>query len=682
MKKITQVLLAMVSIALSINLNAQVGSGNAYDFSSDNIIIPNSTSLSPTSTITVEAWIKADSWAANSWQNVIVSKDGWASGNQGYTLRAGANGTLSFNLAFGPSWYEAESAPVMVAGRWYHVAGTYDGSNINVYINGELAGTTPISGTINQGSYDVSIGNIVYAPGGTRYFDGIIDEVRIWGTALPQSSIQEYMCKHISSAHAQFGSLAANWKFDAAGTVVDESVNGNDGTVNGANLVLSGAALGDESVYAYGGGVIDLTLDYMGMDSLNVLTNTVDQTVHIYRVDGASTSNLSGGVSQIDNTHYYGVFTAGSTAYSYNSTYYYGASPFFAGNESYADLAGRTNNGLAWSPTSSNMNTTANTFDNLFTQRRELVPAIICDQPNLNVSGSVTICDGDTVQIVNSGTNTINQWHDANGPIAGATSATYNALTSGDYFVVVNAGICTDSSDIINVTVTPLPQIDFGTTPTTYCENDGTTMLNMATPSGGLYSGNGVSGGQFDPATAGVGSSFIYYQVASSGCVGMDSLQVTVGSAPATPTISQNGTQLCASPGAASYTWFINGTASTTTTECIDITVNGTYEVAAVSAEGCPSPVASFNVTDASISENALLSVNVAPNPTSGLLTVFVGNASEGTITINSLEGKLMIEQSINKTETELDLSSLPMGVYMLVINANNGTAVKRIVKK
>ena len=464
--------------------------------------------------------------------------------------------------------------------------------------------------------------------------------------------------------------------------MVDESVNGNDGTVNGASLVLSGAALGDESIFAYGGGVIDLTLDYMGMDSLNVLTNTVDQTVHLYRVDGASTSNTTGGVSQVDNTHYYGVFTAGSTSYSYNSTFYYGASPFFLGNESYADLAGRTNNALAWSPTNANMNTTANTFDNLFTQRRELVPAIICDQPNLNQSGSVTICEGDTVQIVNSGTNTINQWHDANGPIAGATGATYSALTSGDYFVVVNSGICTDSSDVINVTVNPLPQIDFGATPTTYCENDGATILNLATPSGGLYTGSGVSGGQFNPTTAGVGSSYIYYQVASAGCIGKDSLEVTVGAAPTIPAISQSGTQLCATAGAASYTWFINGTASSTTTECIDITVNGTYEVAAVSAEGCVSQLASFNVTDASISETMLIDVNVAPNPTSGLLTVSVGNATEGTIVVNSLEGKLMMEQPINKKNTELDLSNLPIGVYMLVINSNNGTATKRIVKK
>ena len=118
MKHILQLTPLLVLLVLVSPLShAQLpGAGSAYNFSNNHMTAPEDPSLNP-SYISIEAWIKADTWATNVWENVIVSKDGWASGNEGYVLRAGANGTLSFNFSGAGTWIEATSTPVMQTGN-------------------------------------------------------------------------------------------------------------------------------------------------------------------------------------------------------------------------------------------------------------------------------------------------------------------------------------------------------------------------------------------------------------------------------------------------------------------------------------------------------------------------------------------------------------------------------------
>ena len=73
------------------------------------------------------------------------------------------------------------------SGTWYHVAGAYDGSQMKVYVNGNLVGTpssvsVPIAGTDGVG---LSVG---WRPS-VNYFHGSIDEVRVYDKALTQQEI-------------------------------------------------------------------------------------------------------------------------------------------------------------------------------------------------------------------------------------------------------------------------------------------------------------------------------------------------------------------------------------------------------------------------------------------------------------------------------------------------------------
>jgi hypothetical protein len=75
--------------------------------------------------------------------------------------------------------------------EWHHVAGTYDGENINVYLDGTLDGTVATTSPIGVNAANVLIGENPEAAG--RNWDGLIDDVRIYNRALSPAEIGELM---------------------------------------------------------------------------------------------------------------------------------------------------------------------------------------------------------------------------------------------------------------------------------------------------------------------------------------------------------------------------------------------------------------------------------------------------------------------------------------------------------
>ncbi|HWL32781.1 MAG TPA: LamG domain-containing protein, partial [Gaiellaceae bacterium] len=73
---------------------------------------------------------------------------------------------------------------------WSHLATTYDGSVVRLYVNGAQAGSLPFSGSMAASTGPLRIGgNGVWA----EWFAGLIDEVRIYNRALTASEIQQDM---------------------------------------------------------------------------------------------------------------------------------------------------------------------------------------------------------------------------------------------------------------------------------------------------------------------------------------------------------------------------------------------------------------------------------------------------------------------------------------------------------
>ncbi len=134
------------------------------------------------------------------------------------------------------NWTWHNTGYFVTAGEWTHVAVTFDGivGEINTYINGSLVNTFTQPGPIGD-VYpiydDLTIGGRENAT--DQRFQGLIDEVRIWSATRSQGEIQSTMTGLLTGAEA---GLAGNWRLDegSTGVVADQSANGNNGTLGGA----------------------------------------------------------------------------------------------------------------------------------------------------------------------------------------------------------------------------------------------------------------------------------------------------------------------------------------------------------------------------------------------------------------------------------------------------------------
>jgi len=182
---------------------------------------------------TLEAWIFANEWKTEFWQGSVVNKDRHVTAdNEGYTLRCGKDGTLSFVIATGQAWPEVLSDPIMNANQWYHIAGVYDSGTASIYINGEFMNSMPINGTPAPNvTSDLTIGDSPGWPG--RVFDGIIDEVRVWNVARTAQQIADNQTTSFTGNEA---GLVAYLPMNEGSGDITENLVDNDcsGTLNQA----------------------------------------------------------------------------------------------------------------------------------------------------------------------------------------------------------------------------------------------------------------------------------------------------------------------------------------------------------------------------------------------------------------------------------------------------------------
>jgi len=173
---------------------------NALNFNGANswVSIPSSNSLSGVSQLTLQAWIKPDTLSTNPQMKQIVGKSsGVPQYNDEYGLEL-VGGAVRFYVSGASSnLFMRDTANVISTGQWYFVAGTWDGQNYTIYVNGEVvASGTSSAGSSTITSHPVEIGRL--DAWSYTYFDGIIDEVKIYNHAR---SSEEILNDYFSSAN-------------------------------------------------------------------------------------------------------------------------------------------------------------------------------------------------------------------------------------------------------------------------------------------------------------------------------------------------------------------------------------------------------------------------------------------------------------------------------------------------
>ena len=166
--------------------SGKFGGALSFDGVDDWVTVNDAPVLDLTTGMTIEAWVT--STALNGWETVIFKE---MPGDHAYVLYAAGDSTVPIaGIRRNGTIHAVSATSAMPVGTWVHLAVTYDGANLGLYVNGTLVRTTAVTGPIDvtQGPLRLG-GNSVWA----EWFNGLIDEVRIYNRALTAAEIQSDM---------------------------------------------------------------------------------------------------------------------------------------------------------------------------------------------------------------------------------------------------------------------------------------------------------------------------------------------------------------------------------------------------------------------------------------------------------------------------------------------------------
>ena len=241
-------LTSLISIGKKVKLSQTAGSNTqSLDLesgSSQYATRADTSSLSITGTISIEAWVKLESLGA---QQAIVSKWNQDGSMKSYIFYVNSDNSLKLDYSGDSTNESACSSAVCLnnsdISSWVHVAVTLTPSTkaFSFYKNGVLVTSGTATGAQtsiadNASGFAIGCRDI----GGTpdTFFDGKICEVRLWNTVRTQSQIQGNMFHNLAGNES---GLAGYWKLDNAYT---------DGTANGNTLTGTGSPVFSSDVPA------------------------------------------------------------------------------------------------------------------------------------------------------------------------------------------------------------------------------------------------------------------------------------------------------------------------------------------------------------------------------------------------------------------------------------------------
>ncbi len=277
--------------------------------------------------LSVEAWVRT----TDGGNQIIASfdrSDYWRLGING---EGAGTGQVAWNLRTSAGILDFGSTARVDDGNWHHIVGTYNNGLASIYIDGELdsdatRGTTVGTGTtrygyIGTGSEATSFNG---SRGPNRYFDGEIEELRIWNKALTISEIREQMCINLKGVPSP--NLVSYFKFNEGSGIelMSEvgSVSGQAFNINTSSFwENSGAPVGDNSVNLYANALTgsSISITACSGDSITVSDITGSATgIQLYSLEMDPT-NSNGIDSFLIGNHYYGIFFIGDQTAAYKA---------------------------------------------------------------------------------------------------------------------------------------------------------------------------------------------------------------------------------------------------------------------------------------------------------------------------------------------------------------------------
>lgn len=476
--------------------------GNALDFDGSNDLIslplPGMFDSLATQDITVETWIYPRS---TSFARIFYAQQ---SGSEFFNF-AYSSQSIYFYVVRGGTTYSANtSASSVPLNQWTHVACRWTAAtnSVDIFLNGVAAATTG-GGSSTSGTNGLL--SIASRPGGAQYFNGQIDEMRVWREARSECSI------------------AANYQAEFSGPVSNLAIyyDYNQGAAGGNNSTVT--TLMDQSGFGYNGTLSGLALNGTGSNwiastaGINQLGPsvgagyTINDTISVcpgtvYTFPDNSTQTITTAITQTS------MFTAANLCdsiinttvnlfqtYSQNDTIDVcpGTMVTFPDGSSQTITAPTTQTSIL---------STANACDSTIITMVNLAPTYtVNDSAAVCIGSSYTFPDGSTqsniqmpvtytsalstaqgcdsivitslavtqndtsvtvtgvpVSLLANQANATYQWLDCNNnfaPVPNANAQVYLPLASGSYAVEITANGCTDTSMCNTVTIVGISEL-------------------------------------------------------------------------------------------------------------------------------------------------------------------------------------------------------------------------------
>ena len=535
------------------------------------------------------------------------------------TICLGSNTTLTASGATGYSWNTGfPSAALTVspsAGTTYTVTGTdvnncSNTATVSVSVNSiPVLTTTPSITTASCGNADGSITNVTVNGNGTLNYDWQnASNTNVGNTADLQNVVAGVYNLSVTDAN-NCVSVFGPYSINNPGAPAAPAVTINDSTVcEGQSVSLSATTIGSNVTYQWSGAG-GLTSSSQNPTFSN-LTSANSGLVSVTATENNCTS-LATQINLIVN-----VAPSVGVGASSNNVCVTASTITLTGSPAGGTYSGTGVSGSSFFPAISGVGT--------FTVTYAYTDANGCSasgntQITVNANPTVSSSAASSAVCVNSTVNALTGTP-AGGTFTGAgvNGTNFNASLAGvgTYTLTYNysdQNSCSGSSTTV-ITVNGLPSVALASSNNTVCQQDGAVTL-IGVPSGGTYSGTGVTGNSFNPSTAGTGTFVV------------------------------------------TYTYTDNNSCSNSSTT--NITVNACI--------GMEEEV------------NAVNTLNVFPNPANNIINVSMSGLNEQTqiVMMNAVGQVVLTEKSsltasVNET-LQFDVQELSNGVYFMNVITENG---------
>jgi hypothetical protein len=182
-----------MGLSLALRAASVAGHGKALTFASaqQQLVYVGDAPALDVDHFTLTAWVRyVASVHDDRWE--VLEKDGAYWMNIRTDTRRVRVGGFFGGCGAAGRWIFLDSSTAVPAATWVHLAGTYDGATLRVYVNGVLSASRAVTGTLCSNASPLGIGaKINVATGGVEaYFDGRIDDLEVYDRALSAAEIR------------------------------------------------------------------------------------------------------------------------------------------------------------------------------------------------------------------------------------------------------------------------------------------------------------------------------------------------------------------------------------------------------------------------------------------------------------------------------------------------------------